>query len=197
MWSAVFYALLNEQKRVRTMLRNHVMPLGAVLQFAGTAPPSGWTVCNGAALNAVANPQYLPLFNFIGTQHGGTGSNDFRLPDLRNRFVVGTGSDYGLADTGGAKEIALTVNEMPIHDHPIDGVGDHQHTATLFGAGDDTGANYDAFGALQNGAQNMPQRSANTNNAGGHNHTIHSVGGGQPFDNRPPFYAITYIIRTL
>jgi len=41
-----------------------------------------WLLCNGQILDSVANPEYTSLYNVIGTKYGGTGNNDFKVPNL-------------------------------------------------------------------------------------------------------------------
>ena len=98
------------------------------------------------------------------------GSNS--TPDLRDRFVVGAGNSYGVGSTGGANHITLTVDQMPSHSHSAD-----------FKAGTWNNSYPMRFAASRQ-AQNYG--SASTNN----------TGGGQSHENRPPFYALCYIMKT-
>lgn len=57
------------------------LPLGAIIPFAGTTPPEGYLLCNGAA---VSRTMYPDLYTLIGTTYGsGNGSTTFNLPDYR------------------------------------------------------------------------------------------------------------------
>lgn len=72
-------------------------PAGIVSYFAGPAAPSGWMLCNGAAISRTV---YARLFAAIGTLYGpGDGSTTFNLPDLRGEFIrswdAGRGVDSG------------------------------------------------------------------------------------------------------
>jgi len=91
-------------------------------------------------------------------------------PDLRNRFVVGAGDTYTNGDTGGESEHTLTVDEMPPHNHSY-----------IY---DDYGEN-----AINNG--NHPYVADRSN---GTNY-VSTEGGGQPHENRPPYYALYYIMK--
>lgn len=65
--------------------------IGAVFFFAKSTPPEHALACNGAAVSRAAYPE---LFGAIGTTFGaGDGTNTFNLPDLRGRFVRGTGGN--------------------------------------------------------------------------------------------------------
>lgn len=54
------------------------IPVGAVTDYAGSAPPENYLTCNGASLSAASYPA---LFAVIGTQYGGDGTN-FNLPSV-------------------------------------------------------------------------------------------------------------------
>ena len=63
------------------------VPAGFVMPFAANSTPSGYLLCNGAA---VSRTTYSALFSAIGTIYGtGDGSTTFNLPDLRGRYIEG------------------------------------------------------------------------------------------------------------
>lgn len=71
--------------------------VGQVCFFAMEVAPSGFLVCNGAA---VSRTTYAALFSAIGTIHGvGDGATTFNLPDLRGEFIRGADMGRG-ADAG-------------------------------------------------------------------------------------------------
>ena len=73
-------------------------PVGAVFFFAKSTPPEHALACDGAAVSRAAYPE---LFGAIGTTFGaGDGSTTFNLPDLRGRFIRGTGGQRGGAGSG-------------------------------------------------------------------------------------------------
>lgn len=79
-----------------------IMPTGVILDYAGDTPPDGFLLCYGQTLDATANPEYADLYDAIGVTYGGTGINDFALPDLRGRVVAGQD------DMGGVSANRLT-----------------------------------------------------------------------------------------
>ena len=95
-------------------------------------------------------------------------------PNLSGRFVVGydaSNSDYDVNDTGGSESVTLTVNQIPAHTHNINlAVRAFYQEPRNFGVGTDGSAN-------------------NSEDTG-------STGGGQSHENRPPFYALCYIMKT-
>lgn len=59
------------------------VPIGSIKALPPTATPEyGYLECDGTTLNSVANPEYAALYDVIGLTFGGTGANDFDLPDL-------------------------------------------------------------------------------------------------------------------
>ena len=105
-----------------------IVPPGTVMSWAGdqNSIPSGYQLCDGSA---VSRTVYSDLYLAIGDTHGaGDGSTTFNLPDLRNRFIVGEGSSYATAATGGSADATLVS-----HSHNI-----NNHTHTFSGSGSDT-----------------------------------------------------------
>lgn len=97
-------------------------PTGSMIDFAGTSAPSGFLLCNGAA---VSRTTYDILFGVIGTTWGaGDGSTTFNLPDFRRRVAVGSGGTgtgvlgNAVGNTGGSEtETLTTMNQLPPHVH--------------------------------------------------------------------------------
>ena len=108
------------------------------------------------------------------------GSNG--TPDLRGRFVVGynnTDSDYDVGDTGGAKNRTVTISgsdTVTISDSPSTLNGD----ITLGSNG--TGAMSTA------GAKSLTVNVSASDTV--------NISGSDTFDNRPPYYALCYIMKS-
>ena len=113
-----------------------------------------------------------------------------KTPNLSGRFVVGyqaDAPDYAVGKTGGEAAHTLTLDEMPRHDHGEAG----QHSHTIWGSGHGW-----AFPVVQSGDSRERNNSntATTDPAGQHRHT--AEGGNRPHENRPPYYALAYIMYT-
>lgn len=106
------------------------VPVGAILPFGGTAVPSGYLACDGAA---VARTTYSALFAVVGTSFGpGDGSSTFNVPDMIGRSPAGY-AHPGLAAHSdvtvmGGNEGATVVNRRPHHHHTLN---DPQHHHTV------------------------------------------------------------------
>ena len=88
-----------------------IMPSGSIIAFGGAAAPdAGWLLCNGAD---VSRSTYARLFAAISTAYGtGDGSSTFGLPDLRDRVLLGKGSNNGTVgtETGSAAASSVITN---------------------------------------------------------------------------------------
>ena len=154
--------------------------VGEIRMFAGNFAPAGWMFCEGQLLPISENET---LFQLIGTTYGGDGQSTFALPDLRGRIPIHQGNGFILAETGGAEEITLTVNQIPAHSHPALCTGDLANVTApannvLAAPADVNTLPYgtDApVGALS------PQ-------------SISSVGGSQPHTNFQPYLCVDFII---
>lgn len=113
--------------------------------------------------------------------------------DLRNRFVVGynaTNPNYDeIGKVGGASEVALSINEIPSHNHAGSVyIPPHSHTysKSIPGRGYETRSDDNPHGNYTN---------TQTSSAGGQNAslTTNNRGGGQAHENRPPFYTLAFI----
>lgn len=80
-------------KRIRkeTFISNiPLVPIGAIMPFAGSVPPAGYLLCDGSA-RLIAN--YQRLYAVIGrTYSPAPSTTEFNLPDLRGRFPLGRDS---------------------------------------------------------------------------------------------------------
>lgn len=134
------------------------IPVGGIIMWSGSSVPEGWALCNGQKSNGV------------------------QTPNLCNRFIVGSGIEYNVGATGGAKEVTLTESQMPKHRHYY--TGDDQLWSAHDGSYDiglvGTVGGYDAKSETEGGAR-VYQTSR--------------TGGNQAHENRPPYYALAFIMR--
>jgi microcystin-dependent protein len=104
--------------------------IGEVKMFAGNFAPAGWLMCNGQLLPIEDNQI---LFQLIGTLYGGNGQTTFALPDLRGRIPVAPGNGLVAAQSGGAEEVTINVDQIPGHTHTMYASGDAATTTAPAG----------------------------------------------------------------
>jgi microcystin-dependent protein len=146
--------------------------------FAGTFSPEGWLFCEGQLLPISENET---LFQLLGTTYGGDGQETFAIPDLRGRVPIHQGNGFVLAETGGAEEITLTVNQIPSHNHSI---------LASTGAGQSSTVQNNV---LTKTTQNLYNPN-NSNLVGMNAQVCAPAGGSQPHTNIQPFLCINFII---
>lgn len=135
------------------------LPAGVVLDFAGTAAPAGYLLCDGSA---VSRTTYADLYAAIGTTWGaGNGSTTFNLPDYRDRTLIGAGTQP-LGQNDG-----LAAGSARVSSH----TKDHTHSAST----DSQGAHSHSGSTSTNGSHGHTASSAA---AGGHSHTGSTDTGG-------------------
>jgi len=167
---------------------NDLLPQGSVIMWSGGAIPNGWALCNGQRYQ-------------INTTTGVTevvGAGGFLTPDLRDRFIVGSGATYTPGNTGGAASVAHTHDVNPASFTTPVGEGTHAHSGTTGGPS----GTYDPAVSLttQNVASDNHTHTFSTPaSQGGHTHTIDvpntSSGAASNTENRPPYYALAFIVK--
>ncbi|HWQ51080.1 MAG TPA: hypothetical protein VN369_04680 [Terriglobales bacterium] len=144
-----------------------LVPAGCILLWSGAAAsvPTGWALCNGT---------------------NGT-------PNLRDRFVVGAGGAYAVGAAGGEQAVTLTVDQIPSHRHTttIGSESDHTHPVVA-GIGTSSSGSAAWAGNSQSGS-----KSVTSGKGTAHTHTITNAytGGDGSHENRPPYYALCYIMK--
>ena len=152
--------------------------VGEIRMFAGNFAPAGWMFCEGQLLPISENET---LFQLLGTTYGGDGESTFALPDLRGRVPLHQGNGFILAETGGAEEITLTVNQIAAHAHPL--------LASTGTSTTQTPANQVFAQAQAVSYFNLPDNLANLSPL-----SMGSTGGSQPHTNFQPYLCVDFII---
>lgn len=169
---------------------------GAVANIAATWGP-GWQLCDGT--NGTA--------------------------DLRDKFIVGAGNSYTPGATGGAATVALSIANLPPHNHGVTenphthGTTENPHTHTSGPHNHGTGSGYPFWTGTPGGgsstnltggsnAINLENATGNTAvtinaaatglsvNAAVTGISTQNTGSGTAVENRPPYYALCFIEYT-
>jgi microcystin-dependent protein len=193
-------AHIPDRSLAHTKLAEPVIPLGAVIPYAGSTPPgSHWAICNGQALNRTT---YADLFTLLGTAHGtGDGSTTFNIPDYRGRTLVGVGTMTevnALTDNDGIVTAGHNIYRGPLHGHTLGtfavaSSGNHTHTYA---------APQDGGGTLNAGAG--PDTIYDGNTLGGtagntHTHSMAGLAGDVllDLDDHVAFGTVTFLMKVL
>ncbi|QKF94376.1 phage tail collar domain-containing protein [Fadolivirus algeromassiliense] len=131
---------------------------------ADNAIPQGWALCNG--------------------QNG--------TPDLRDRFIVGSGGKYPSGSQGGNEQVTLSVNQLPSHNHPYCDI------AVAESANAGAMKSDKLKGLRQSGSESgMPgiDGSDTDNNFFCIPRNTDMSGGNQAVDIRPKYYSLAFIMR--
>jgi hypothetical protein len=134
------------------------LPTGAIILWSGSlgSVPTGYVLCDG----------------------------NNSTPDLRDRFIIGAGSSYAVAATGGSAD-AIIVS--------------HTHTATVTDPGHAHTINgsFQGYGSPNISGTFSPSGTISTNTATtGITVTNASTGTSGTGANLPPYYALAYIMKT-
>jgi microcystin-dependent protein len=162
--------------------RINSVPYALIAGNASDAVPSGVIVMWSGAINNV------PLGWALCDGTNGT-------PDLRDRFIVGAGNSYTIGNTGGEAMHVLTLSEMPLHTHMQD-----PHTHIQNPHSHNLSVSYsDANEAHAQAGENTDVRNISTAPSTATNQdsvaTNQNTGGGGAHENRPPFYALAFIMK--
>ena len=191
----------------------NVTPIGSVVMWCGTINnyPTGWAVCNGGPEVGLSTITYSTLFSIIGYTFGGSGEY-FKLPNMVDKFVAGAGNAYSVGATGGLDSVVLNDTQIPSHNHTLidnghtHGISDPGHAHPYVGALSPAGN-----GPEQNQAGspddrtdfNYPRTTSNATTGIGVSVSTTGItktevfGGGQPHENRPPYFALIYLMRII
>jgi microcystin-dependent protein len=150
-----------------------------------TTYPDGVLPCDGASY---LRTEYPDLYEIIGLTYSPVGepADQFCVPDLRGRSVLGAGTGPGLtprtmADPLGDETVTLGVDQLPAHNHSDSG---HIHSVHSHLPGLAVSP-----GELPIDVPNALPESTSTGNA-----AISNTGGGQPFDIIPPVLVLRWVI---
>jgi microcystin-dependent protein len=144
-------------KFATTAFVRDIIPTGVIVMWSGSVAsiPTGWVLCDG----------------------------NNSTPDLRNRFIVGAGSTYSVAGTGGSADAIVVSHTHTATDagHTHTGVAKVQQTFGYGGGGSVYGAVF---------------QSNQTSDSGTANISVSTTGSSGTNANLPPYYALAYIMKS-
>ena len=180
---------------------NKAMPTGGIIMWSGavSAIPTGWALCDGTN----GTPNLTGKF----VVHADADSS-------------GT---YNVGASGGANTVTLATSDIPAHNHTGTAAsgGAHTHTGSTNSAGAHTHTYTDKYVEQTSLIPGIDidfnattwdpngQLTGTTSSSGAHTHTVtitsggahthtltvDNAGGGGAHENRPPYYALAYIMK--
>ncbi|MBP7336173.1 phage tail protein [Niveispirillum sp.] len=172
--------------------------IGEIRLFPYNNIPRDWHICDGTILPVQNN---AALFSLIGNYFGGDGRNNFALPNLQGRVVVGSHdpSQHLPATVGGSfgsDLITLTDAQIPPHTHNLMGVA-AQGSPTVGAKGAFIGEAASPS-PVPPGAPAAPPLYQSSLTATGkvllNGFSVGATGGGAGHENRQPYLALMYCI---
>jgi hypothetical protein len=158
-------------KFATTAFVRDIIPSGVIVMWSGSVAtiPSGWLICDG--------------------------SNS--TPDLRNRFIVGAGSTYSVAGTGGSADAIVVSHTHTGSTSTASLTGTLRNVEEPFGSASGIVSLSDQGQAFYGGTGSTAyNRQANFNASHSHTFTTDSSGSSGTNANLPPYYALAYIMKS-
>lgn len=159
--------------------------LGEVSMVGFNWCPRGTQMAAGQILPISSNEA---LFSLYGTNFGGDGRTTFALPDLRGRIPIGLmNGNANPGQKGGTEEVALSVNNLPPHNHDPRMAVAAVPADTPNPIGDSFAeAAFNAYSAQAPGADRMHQGTI----------VSQTIGGNWPINNMQPYLAVNFCVTT-
>jgi microcystin-dependent protein len=151
--------------------------VGEIRIFAGSFAPRGWAFCDGRMLSVAENQA---LFALLETTYGGDGQTTFALPDLRGRLPIHQGGGFQLGQSGGAETVALTVQQLAGHTHPL-------FASTALATQETPGSNLTGQTEIALYGNESPFGPMSPQ-------VMTAVGGGQSHANLQPYLCVNFIV---
>ena len=139
---------LQSLKNEINFLKQNQIPKGGIIMWSGNDIPRGFALCD---------------------EKNGT-------PNLINKFIIGTGGNYKIGQTGGNEKIKLSLDQIPPHNHSFT-------------------AKYIQKSGTSNSVYVIPGGNDDWNYPGSKIVGTSSTGSGNEIDIRPPYYALAYIMK--
>lgn len=185
---------------------NKAMPTGGIIMWSGTVAtiPTGWALCDGTNGTPNLTGKFIVHADAdsSGTYNVGAtgGANDVTLTTSE----MPAHSHSGSTASAGSHTHTGSTNTTGAHTHDTN----FSYSSTV----DYFGNNVSILNNGQNGTNSVEgtdndftsdsagshSHTLSINSAGAHTHTVtvSNTGGGSAHENRPPFYALAYIMKT-
>jgi microcystin-dependent protein len=182
----------------------NLLPKGSIIMYNTNIAPYGWALCDGKTYEGFVTPdlrgKFIRMWNDDSTKFESYANNvDYNInwSGKNNNDTKYKILKHNINETAGSDLISLTANEIPNHTHII-GDNSHSHSTTNLkwwsrSFKSDTGQP-DSYPYYKHLSSSNEARNLETTKEGGHSHTLTEIGGDK-FNNQPPYYVLTFIIR--
>ncbi|MFT3738784.1 MAG: tail fiber protein [Breznakibacter sp.] len=170
------------------------IPIGGIIMWSGTVVPDGWALCNGATVNGYQTPDLRGRFvvGYVDNISSSTSDEKYNTSYVNDAVSL----DYdAIGKPGGKSFETLQIDNLPSHNHTVI---DNGHTHSITGQiMQKDGTSTKAVVALDtNGDPGHGDKTYNNKIVSAtSNITLESTGDNQPFENRPPYYVLAFIMR--
>lgn len=204
-------------KMSRRLFISDVIPVGTVVPFAGKIAPSGWSICDGREIDRNTHINLAIALGYDINDPGqylwGTATDPakIKLPDLRGRMLLGwvdpnnltppvgtyvtNASANTIGSYGGNEKTYITKDQLPEHEHALDGDSGTQFYVTSPSPGSTDSNSVSYLGVGDSVGSALPI----TSGIEGVSHTTQVIGGiqqqvGNELQLMNPYVTINYII---
>ena len=179
------------------------IPKGTIIAHYYSSIPYGWVLCDGNNGTPDLRGRFVRMWN--DNLSGFDSENKLKVnnTDANLSFLTDTHNSYSsvilkhkFKSYGGTDVRNFSnFNELPIHTHAITSDGEHQHAAYKmpYWNGSFEGGGGDQQMYTTDGGDPTQFKSISEFK---HNHTLNNVGASEEFNNMPPYYVITWIMKT-
>jgi len=204
-----------ELRYTRQAIEWSMVPKGGIILWSGAIAniPEGWALCNGS--NGTPDLRNRFVVGAGSTYAvGATGGADSvtlttdQMPEHNHSASTGSDGSHnhsGTANSAGSHSHTGSTNNAGSHSHSFPRVGGSGSTLAIETFPDwafsNTSGVIAAAGAhthslsINSGGAHTHSLSIDSNGAHTHSVSVGNTGGGQSHENRPPYYALAYIMK--
>jgi hypothetical protein len=145
-----------------------LVPIGGIIMWSGVTIPSSWALCNGQTVNGQVTP------------------------NLQNKFIVGAGSAYAVAATGGSADATLVSHSHTVTTSSVANGGFFKSFFVSIGRIAPFPP-FDVMNSMAQGGVNGDFSDSGVSSVG--RGSLDSAGSSATNANLPPYYALAFIMR--
>jgi microcystin-dependent protein len=169
-----------------------IFPRFMILAWGSQNIPLGWAICDGRKYSL--DNDYKAMYDITG--------NGILTPDLRGRFILGAGFgakdmnnkpllERKLGEVGGEERNALTIEEMPGHNHEF--WSTNNNSCEMGGGGGLCAAN--EYLLTKNRGGRLRPGTGKKSDGADKDYPDAAIWDAVPHNNMPPYFVLMYIMK--